>query len=129
MGKIRIVALLLFCFLCACTLPAEQNVGKYSNNYEALFQAAIKAAKDIDFSITRNDIDAGIIIAEKIIENDDKDTITRRLNISVDSTSSGIKVGIAFVDNPESIKDDKQPAKGFMRALKRRAPSHLYVTK
>ena len=118
----------LFFILHSCALSTERHSRYTGGNYEDVFRAAIQAVHDIDFSVVTSDVNSGRIVAEKSVLDNEKGVITRRLNIAVESTPGGIKVGITFDDQPVAIEDDKKPVREFVEALKKRAPVHLSVS-
>ncbi len=117
---------LLF-ILNSCALKTERNTRYAGRSYENIFQAAVKAIDDIDFSIVTNDFKSGMIVAEKSFFENERDIIAHRLNISVESSPSGVKVLITYVNESTGIEDRRKYIKEFVKALKKRTPAYLNV--
>ncbi len=125
MKSFAIVSLLVI--LNSCVLKTERNTRYARSNYADIFQAAVQAVHDIDFSVVANDFKTGMIVAEKSFFEKEKSIIASHLNISVEPSSSGIKVLIKIFDESTEIEGRKKHLKEFVKALKKRAPAHLNV--
>jgi len=106
------------------TLPeAGRDQRNAGSNYERIFRSAIRAVDDIGYSVAESDVNRGMIVAEKVVVDSERGTVTHRLNISIESAPVGIKVEVMSDD----AEGDNKPLKTYVEVLKKRAPADLNV--
>jgi len=126
MKYLAVISLIFVLYSCG-TLPETGQDFRYSGkSYEKVFQAVLESVPDINFSIVSNDINSGVIVAEKFVSDNENGEIRHRLDVAVETTARGVKVEITS-DKQPSIDEDEDYLKKFVKVLKRRAPVYLNV--
>jgi len=127
-GFIAMISFLFFLHACGTLPETGQDFRSSGSSYERVFQSAVLAVDDIGFSVAESDASRGMIVAEKAVVDTEKGEIARRLNISIETAASGVKVEVTSNGQDTADEDDDRPLKIYVDALKKRAPAEMSVS-